>query len=245
MLGRTRRPANLNAQVIRELGMDIVSGRFAEHQILPGDTELTDRFQVSRTVIRDAIKALAAKGIVQSRARVGTRVLARRGWNMFDSDVLSWHLQSGHDAALVDQLAEIRMGFEPEAAALAALRRTADDCDAIMHALENMSLSGIDAKHFALHDLEFHKAIAHASANPFMASITSVVEAALSVSFTISSPVLLGEPALAQTLALHASVANAIVERRPEDAAAAMREVIQVGIDRARVNHRESPGVPG
>ncbi|WP_246018305.1 FadR/GntR family transcriptional regulator [Pelagibacterium montanilacus] len=242
MLGRKRKPANLHAQVVRELGMDIVSGRFPEHHVLPGDVELTGRFQVSRTVIRDAIKALAAKGIVQPRARVGTRVLARRSWNMFDSDVLSWHLQSGNDAALVDQLAEIRMGFEPEAAALAARRRTSEDCEAIMHALENMSLPDIDSQEFALHDLEFHKAIANASANPFMVSITSVVEAALSVSFTISSPIMLGKEALAHTLKLHATIAQAVVSRQPEEAAAAMREVILDGIKRTKKSDERRNG---
>src|SRR5690554_603084 len=90
-----RKPRNFHSQVIFTLGTRIVSGDYAEGQVLPGDAELIARFGVSRTVLREALKTLSAKGMVEARARVGTKVLPRSRWNMFDPDVLLWHLEAG------------------------------------------------------------------------------------------------------------------------------------------------------
>ena len=118
-----RNPArNLHSDVLWELGLAIVSGRYAEGEILPSDSELLDRFGVSRTVLREALKTLAAKGLIEARARIGTRVLPRNRWNLFDGDVLAWFFELGPEVSFLRSLAEVRIGIEIEAAALAAER---------------------------------------------------------------------------------------------------------------------------
>lgn len=117
---------NLHSQVLWQLGVAIVAGDYPEGTILPSDTELLQHFEVSRTVLREALKTLAAKGMIEARARIGTRVLPRRRWNLFDADVLAWHFETGPDVEFLRSLSEIRIGIELESAALAALRRTGE-----------------------------------------------------------------------------------------------------------------------
>ncbi|RVK09569.1 FadR family transcriptional regulator, partial [Sinorhizobium medicae] len=111
--------------VVDELGQAVVGGEFSVGDTLPGDTDLAARFNVSRTVLREAMKTLAAKGLVVPRARIGTRVLPKAHWNLFDSDVLTWHFGAGVDEKFLRHVSEVRLALEPYAAALAA-RRASD-----------------------------------------------------------------------------------------------------------------------
>lgn len=222
---------NLHSDVLWDLGFAIVSGQYAEGTILPPDTELLERFRVSRTVLREALKTLAAKGLIEARARIGTRVLSRDRWNLFDADVLAWHFELGPDVRFLQSLAEVRIGIEIEAAALAAERRSAEQAELLLAAVDRMEAARTP-EDFARHDLEFHKAVAVASGNPFMASITALVEMALTAAFTISSPV--NEPeALAQTVSVHRAIARAIADSDPQGAREAMRIAIAEGFARA------------
>jgi DNA-binding FadR family transcriptional regulator len=227
-----RSPArNLHSDVLWELGLAIVSGQFAEGTILPPDSELLDRFGVSRTVLREALKTLAAKGLIEARARIGTRVLQRNRWNLFDADVLAWHFELGPDVRFLRSLAEVRIGIEIQAAALAAERRSDAEAEAMAGWVAKMAEAETPAD-FARYDLEFHRVVAEASANPFMASISALVEMALTAAFTISSPV--NEPdALQQTVRVHGAIAKAIRERDPQAARDAMKEAIAEGFARA------------
>jgi len=105
-----------HSQVVEDLGRAIIAGEYAVGATLPGDLELAQRFKVSRTVLREAMKTLAAKGLIVPRARIGTRVTPKTQWNLFDSDVLSWHFHHGVDQEFLDHLSEIRLAFEPFAA---------------------------------------------------------------------------------------------------------------------------------
>ena len=222
---------NLHSDVLWDMGFAIVSGQYAEGTILPPDTELLERFRVSRTVLREALKTLAAKGLIEARARIGTRVLPRNRWNLFDADVLAWHFELGPDVRFLQSLAEVRIGIEIEAAALAAERRSDEQAQMLIGAVDRMEAARTPEE-FARHDLEFHKAVADASGNPFMASISALVEMALTAAFTISSPV--NEPeALAQTVGVHRAIARAIDERNPQGAREAMRVAIAEGFARA------------
>ncbi len=221
---------NLHSQVLWLLGVAIVGGEYKQGSILPADAELLQRFAVSRTVLREALKTLAAKGMIEARARIGTRVLPRSRWNLFDADVLSWHFETGPDAEFLTSLAEIRVGVELESAALAATRRTDEQAQALLACAARMG-EAASAEEFARTDLEFHRTVAEASANPFMASISTLVELALTAAFTISSPV--RDPAaLAATVAAHGRIAQAILAGDPEEARLAMKAVITQGLDR-------------
>jgi len=227
-----RNPArNLHSDVLWELGFAIVSGHYPQGSILPSDSELLERFGVSRTVLREALKTLAAKGLIEARARIGTRVLPRGRWNLFDADVLAWHFELGPDIAFLRSLAEVRIGIEIEAAALAAERASPEQAETMIACVDRMAGAESPAD-FARHDLEFHRAVAEASGNPFMASISALVEMALTAAFTISSPV--NDPAaLAVTVGVHRRIAEAIRERNATGARAAMRDAIAQGFDRA------------
>ncbi|OAM78874.1 FadR/GntR family transcriptional regulator [Devosia elaeis] len=227
-----RNPArNLHSDVLWELGFAIVSGHYPQGSILPSDSELLDRFGVSRTVLREALKTLAAKGLIEARARIGTRVLPRGRWNLFDADVLAWHFELGPDIAFLRSLAEVRIGIEIEAAALAAERASPEQAETMIACVDRMAGAENPAD-FARHDLEFHRAVAEASGNPFMASISALVEMALTAAFTISSPV--NDPAaLAVTVGVHRRIAEAIRDRNATAARAAMRDAIAQGFDRA------------
>lgn len=221
----------LQAQVVDGLGIAIIGGEFLPGSTLPSDAALQDRFEVSRTVLREALKALAAKNLITSRARIGTVVLPRRDWSLFDPDVLSWHFETGPDIAFLRSLAEIRIGLELESVALAAERRTDGQLELMFACVDGMA-GADDTAEFARSDLAFHRAVAEASGNPFMASITGLVDLVLATAFTISSPVDDSE-ARDVTVDHHRRVAEAIGSRDAEGARAAMRIVIMEGFDRA------------
>jgi DNA-binding FadR family transcriptional regulator len=222
---------NLHSQVLWQLGVAIVGGDYAEGEILPSDTELLRRFAVSRTVLREALKTLAAKGMIEARARVGTRVLPRQRWNLFDADVLAWHFETGPDLDFLRSLSEIRIGVEVESATLAAERRDEEQAARLV-ACANKLGEARSAEEFARIDLEFHRVVAEASGNPFMASISALVELALTAMFTISSP-MQDDEAMVSTVRAHGRIAQAIHARNAEEAREAMKAVIAQGFGRA------------
>jgi DNA-binding FadR family transcriptional regulator len=219
---------------MREIGVGIVSGRFAQNAILPGDAELMERFKVSRTVLREAMKTLAGKGLIQAKARIGTRVLDRADWNLFDRDVLLWHAEVGFDPAFIAYLHEIRMVLEPEAAGLAAQRRSPEQLEALYMWVERMGAESERPGIFVTADLNFHLAVAAAAGNPFLRSISTLIEVALMAVLTISSPAQ-DQQRLTRSVADHRAIADAIARRDVDGARSSMRAVIQEGIEMARV----------
>lgn len=220
-------------RVVGDLGLGIVTGKLSEGSLLPGDQELLAKYRVSRTVLREALKTLSAKGLVKARARVGTRVTPRSSWNLFDSDVLLWHAEAGFRPEFLGHLAEIRMALEPEAAALAAQRRSSDGLAAINEWAALMAKPAISPEDFVKADLGFHLAVAEAAANPFFISISTLVEVVLVAMLTISSPAD-NEEQLKASVAQHRRIAKAIADQKPDEARRAMQAVIQNGIDQAR-----------
>ena len=233
----TRRAHSNHAEVARTIGVDIIAGRYAEGMRLPGDAELIAMFEVSRPVLRESVKTLVAKGLLTTKARVGTVVRERGAWNMFDADVLAWHLDAGIDKRFLNDLAEIRLAVEPRAAALAAARRTEDDIVELRRSMARMRQEASDSMGFADADLALHVAVAKASGNLFMRSIGHVIEAALRASFLLSAPV---ETEDRETVLLwHQRIVDAIADGDAETAMAAMVEVIHNGLQR----HERSPNV--
>jgi DNA-binding FadR family transcriptional regulator len=223
-----------HGHVMRDLGLKIISGAYPENSILPGDMDLLQRFGVSRTVLREALKTLAAKGLIQPKAKIGTRVLERSSWNLFDPDILVWHFEAGATDHFLASIVEMRLALEPEAAGLAALRRTDEQLEKLFGWVRSMGEARESATDFVNSDLQFHIAIAEASGNPFMRSISALIEVALVTTFTISSPMPNSETHL-RSVARHAAIAEAIKARDVEAAKAAMRVVIAEGAERVLV----------
>lgn len=226
----TRRAHSNHAEVARSIGIDIIAGRYAEGTRLPGDAEMITMFGVSRPVLRESVKTLVAKGLLTTKARVGTVVRERGAWNMFDADVLAWHLDAGIDKRFLNDLAEIRLAVEPRAAMLAATRRSEQDLAELRHSMERMRLEASDSVGFADADLALHVAVARASGNLFMRSIGHVIEAALRASFLLSAPV---EPEDRDTVLLwHQNIVDAIAAGDADAASEAMVFVIHNGMHR-------------
>jgi DNA-binding FadR family transcriptional regulator len=222
--------------VANGIGHSIMQGRFPVGSTLPGDAELMEFFGVSRTALREALKTLAAKGLIASKTKVGTKVLGRNSWNMFDADILDWHLQIGVDAQFLGWLFEIRQSLEPLACATAALRRTPEQLEGIHQALLSMWRCEKNRQGFTKADLAFHQAILEASGNPFLQSIGSVIGAALGTSFTISSPVS-SDDLFRLVMKQHQAVFNAIEQRNASAASDAMSALILQAAERVRINH--------
>lgn len=209
--------------------------------MLPGDAELIARYGVSRTVVREALKTLSAKGLVRAKARIGTSVRERAAWNLFDPDVLIWHAHSGFGPDFLRSLGEIRIALEPEASALAARRRSVEDVKAMREWIAKMGAPGITADEFVQADLGLHLAISAAAGNPFFLSIATLIEVALVAMLTISSPVDRPER-LVDSVKKHADVVDAIEQGDADAARHGMLVVIHEGIDHALEERARSEG---
>lgn len=218
-------------EIVSELAHEIIGGRRPEGSLLPSDAELMARFGVSRTVLRETLKTLAAKGLIQPKTRVGTRVVERTNWNLFDPDMLRWHLDCGIGLELLAHLSDVRLALEPVAASLAAERRSEADI-AVLHVIvDRMEAPDASPEAFAAADLDFHLAIARLSGNPFFRTASALIEVALAATFTITTPVNNPE-AKADSCAAHRRVVLAIAAGDGEAAAAAIVETIRSGAAR-------------
>lgn len=236
---RTPRTRSAHDLVTHGIGQSIMQGRFPVGSILPGDAELMELFGVSRTALREALKTLAAKGLIESKTKVGTKVRDRNSWNMFDADILEWHLELGVDAQFLGWLFEIRQTLEPLACATAAMRRTPEQLEAMDRALLAMYQCEKSRQGFTKADLAFHQAILEASGNPFLQSIGSVIGAALAASFSISSPVS-SDDQFKRVMRQHQAVFDAIKEGNSADASDAMSALILQAAERVRIKRAEN-----
>ena len=211
---------NLCGQVVDNLGRRILSGAIKPGQALPQEETLCTDFGVSRTVIREAVKSLAAKGLLDSRPKRGTVVQPAQSWNFLDAEVLQWQEEADTKGEFLFFLTELRQAIEPTAAALAAERATQEDLQRIESAWETMKQSVDDLEGFVLADLEFHTAILHATGNPFFSPIANVIGAALKSSLRVTNQ----KPSDNQlSIPVHQKVVRAIRAGKPDRARAAMR----------------------
>ncbi len=218
--------------VARKIAVDILSGGRPEGSNLPLDANLGVEFGVSRTVIREAMKVLTSKGLLEAKARVGTRVRKRSEWHLFDPEVLLWQAEAGLDTRFIQHLGEMRLILEPEAAALAAQRRSETDIDHLLSLADKMAETEISADSFARADLDFHLAVAACADNPFLIAIGALIEISLISSLRRSWP---GDVAGGTVLSAadHRLIATAIATGDCDGARQAMRKVIRDGIDRS------------
>ena len=214
--------------IARAIGKEILTGVWAPGATLPPEAVLMQRFGVSRTVLREVMKTLSAKGLVVLKTRVGTRVINSSSWNFFDAELLGWRVEIGLDEEFRRSLLEIRLAVEPAASGLAAERRSEVQVAQMRDCVRRMGESSGDRDKFAEADLEFHQLIGVASGNPMMRSLAAVIEAALFASFSQNSPV---EDArdLKETAASHGAVVDAIALGSAPLAKSAMVNVISLG----------------
>jgi DNA-binding FadR family transcriptional regulator len=201
----------------------VMAGEWSDGSALPSELELAEQLGVARTSVREALTRLKAKGMVASRQKAGTRTLPRMQWNMLDADVLRWVWQSSDRGSSALHLLQLRAIIEPAACAIAATSAPDADIAAIERAYRLMDAAGMDAVAYAGPDLEFHRAILHATGNPFLVTLGTSIEAALHMSFELSSR----QPgAPRRSLPLHRAVLDAIWARKPEQARKAMETLL-------------------
>ena len=169
----------LHGKIADDLGIAILSGRHAPGSTLPNEIEASEKLRVSRTAYREAIRILAAKGLVESRPKAGTRVTARQRWNLLDADVLAWVFATEPSEQFIHGLFELREIVEPQAAALAAQRRTTDQLARMGHALEEMARYGLSTAEGRAADQSFHEEILKAAGNELLMTLTSSIGAAI------------------------------------------------------------------
>ena len=176
---------NLTFSMLEALGRDIVTGAY-ESRRFPTEAELADEHKVSRSVTREAVKMLTAKGLLTARPRKGTTVQPSSSWNLFDTDVLRWLLERKFSLLLLRQFSELRIAIEPEAAALAARGVEAGAVAEIRAGYERMEAAEATGEDTLEADIAFHIAVLNASANPFYMQFRDVVATALrtSIRFT-------------------------------------------------------------
>lgn len=225
--------ATFQEQVLHTLGKDICSGRIRAGQLLPPEADLCTRFGFSRIVIREAIKSLAAKGLLEVTRRVGTLVLEPTRWNLFDPDIIRWRAESAaFDPTLQRDLMEMRRVIEPAAVRLAALRASDEDRRNLRAAYMAMARAVAGKGDYVKADLAFHTTILSACGNQFLRQMQDAMAALLRVSFDVitTKP---GGPA--HSLPLHEAVCIAIEQG---DAEAAERATLTL-IDGAEDDLRE------
>jgi DNA-binding FadR family transcriptional regulator len=225
----------MTAQVARIVGMRIVSGEFGPGDLLPVESELCSEYRVSRTTVREAIKQLTGKRLIEVSPKIGTRVLPFSDWNLLDRDVLAWRLNAQFDSKIVEDIFEMRLCFEPRASFLAARHGNDEDLQLIDRRYRELAsayaspAAQSDVRASVEAVLEFHMAIITMSQNGMFITIGSAIKAALRV----SSEMLYRQAAKpSEDIALHDDVRSRIVSRQPEEASAAMTRLLEASRER-------------
>jgi GntR family transcriptional regulator, galactonate operon transcriptional repressor len=167
----------LHGETVETIGSRIVNGYYEPGSQLPPQ-QLERELGISTTVLREALRVLAAKGLVESRQKLGTIVMPRATWSLLDADLLRWQ-EGNEDASFLDDLAEIRFIIEPAVAKLAALRRTSRDLERLHGALQAMIDAGTDGARVIEADLAFHRALLHAAHNELLSRMDFIIESGL------------------------------------------------------------------
>lgn len=215
-MNRANRGMNLTQQVADTLGNAIINGKYGEHNPVPSEAVLCEQLQVSRSAAREAVKSLAAKGLITSRARQGIRVLPESEWNLFDADVLRWMRDSNPSLELLREFTELRVAVEPEAAMLAAQQRDQEKIALIGKALARMKDAETGLDDPLESDIAFHLSILNASGNRFFMQLGRIIDTTLRVSIRFTNR---RTGVNAGVHADHKKIYDAIVEQQPERAA--------------------------
>ena len=211
-----------------ELGLLVVSPAYGPGAKLPNEDELCALLGVSRTAVREAIKALSAKGMLETRPRTGTRIKPREAWSLFDADVLRWLCAQGVDREMGRHLMVMRGILEPAAASLAASLRSEEQMQTLQQAYDGMA-AATNIQDWVQADLRFHQSILRASGNPLLVSLGGIVASALESLLTLNAQTAGG---FNDGLPMHEKVLQAIRRQSAADADLWMRALLAETIAR-------------
>ncbi len=215
---------NVHGNTVDYLGSAIVAGRFGAVGAMPPEPLLCEELGLSRTVIRESVKSLVAKGLIQTGPKVGTRVRPSSHWNWFDPEVIGWQAKAGLTPEFIRDLQDLRLIMEPAAIRLAAERATAADIAGVEQAFAGMVDAVEHEGDYVRFDLLFHQGLIRASHNRMLEKMDQALGALLRTSFEIST-VKTGGPR--QSLPMHRAVLDAVIARDPDLAEHAIMVLIQ------------------
>lgn len=219
---------NVTTGILNRLGTAIVTGKYGPHNPLPIEADLCVQLGASRSVLREAIKMLTAKGLVFSRPRHGTQVQPEDRWNLLDPDVLRWLLERKFSLDLLAQFTEVRMAIEPTAVMIVAQRANTRDLAPARLAIERMRAAARGEDDPLESDIAFHVAILRATRNRFYTQLDGFIDTALRTSIQLTNRV--KGVALADVEA-HQAILTSIENRDGASAAAAMKSILQEVLD--------------
>jgi GntR family galactonate operon transcriptional repressor len=204
--------------------VEALAGRILAGEIGEGDTldlpALREELDVSLTALREALKVLSAKGMIDARQKRGTFVQPRSSWNLLDTDVMRWQTQADADHGLFDELTEMRVIVEPAAARLAAERASDADIEALAGAVDRMA-SAQDLAATVRADLEFHRLLMAGTHNAFLTQVERIIAIGLAERDKLVHGSVDDDP-----VPSHRAVLDAIAARDPEAAYEAMRALV-------------------
>jgi DNA-binding FadR family transcriptional regulator len=210
--GPTYPRRGLHGEVVHEIGVQILSGELGPGESLPVENGTSHGAPVSRTVVREAIKVLAAKRLVESRPKTGTRVRPRSDWNLLDPDILAWQLEAGPTPEFLEDALELRRMIEPAAARLAAERARDEDIEALEEAHAEMA-EAKDLDTWIEPDVRFHSILIRAADNELLERLSPIVTAVLRMLFMVSSR---PPRTFTRALPLHWAIIDAIRAHDPD-----------------------------
>jgi DNA-binding FadR family transcriptional regulator len=219
---------NVHGHTLDLLGEAIVAGRYPPGSSIPPEPTLCEELGVSRTVVREAVKSLVAKGLVITGPKVGTRVMPSEQWNWFDPDVVTWQSKAGLTREFLRDLQELRRIVEPAAVRMAAERATPADLAGIEAAYAGMQDAIENGGDYVKHDLLFHQGLLRACHNRMVIQMSKALGALLRTSFEISTSKPDGP---AKSLPLHRAVLDAVIARAPQKAERAILVLIDGAAD--------------
>ena len=177
---------NLTYGIVEQLGLAIVTGAYGPRKEFPTEAALCAQFGVSRSILREAVKMLTAKGLLAARPRQGTRIEPEEYWNLLDPDVLRWLLEREFSLTLLKEFTQVRLAIEPMAAAVAADRDEPEAIEPIRNAIANMYAAEDGLYDPLAADIEFHVAVLRASGNRFFLELRDLIESALRISIRLT-----------------------------------------------------------
>ncbi len=243
-LGRSRpisKVLRLHGTIAHDLGVAITSGKYQPGDLLVGEIASSEKLEVSRTAYREAVRILSAKGLVESKPKVGTKVSPKSKWHMLDPDVLAWAFESEPDLDLLESLFELRNIVESAAAALAATRRTTAHLDAMRDAIERMARYTLATEEGRQGDQDFHATLLQATGNPYISSLTTGVNAAVNTTTMFKQR---NRPLPRDPVPDHLRVFQAIADRDTVRAQHEMSALIQLALQDTPVP-QHGKGRPG